>query len=626
MKHKKYLHSYLVLLSLLILTACGATPQKLPVAIVQPSEPTAMAESSQDDTKQDADQDADQDTANMEEPSPTLEPTTDPADQVEISPAALQETSPDKETATPTKEPTNTLERTKEPTEAPSTSQHDDNDAAIPIDSNTLIVALEETLHDIYSRVNPSVVNIRVVQKHADSITAFPDIPGMPDIPGFPFSEPNGEEGEEFYTRGLGSGFVWNTEGYIVTNNHVIDGAHRITVTFYDGTTVEGEVVGADPDSDLAVVKVAMPAEELHPIEVVDASDVRVGQLAVAIGNPFGLESTMTVGFVSALGRSLPVESGQPGPHYSIPDIIQTDAPINPGNSGGVLVNDQGQLIAVPSAIASPVRASSGIGFAIPSTIVHQVVPVLIEKGHYEHAWLGISGTSMTPDIAAEMNLEPDQRGALVLEVATGGPSDKAGLRGSDRQVTIEGIEMRVGGDVIIGFDGRSVKKFDDLITYLARYTRVDQTITLTVLRDGEEQDIDVTLGLRPTSEQQQQESLKEVSTEAWLGIEGRTMSREIAIAMDLASNQQGILVVQVERESPADEAGLKGSYKNIELDGERVLIGGDIITATNNQSLRTGEELQAFLHQAEPGDEVTLTIIRDGEEQEVTVTLGERP
>ena len=300
------------------------------------------------------------------------------------------------------------------------------------IQLNEGIMAMEGTLEQIYEKVNPSVVNIRVVQK----VTT--ENMGNMQIPNFPFfSLPQGQDQPpEQYQSGLGSGFVWDQQGHIVTNNHVIDGADKIEVTFNDGMIVQADLVGVDPDSDLAVLKVDLP-EGIAPIQLADSDTLKVGQLAIAIGNPFGLDGTMTVGIVSALGRSLPTNEGF-GPTYTIPDIIQTDAPINPGNSGGVLVNDQGQVIGVTSAIESPVRANAGIGFAIPSAIVEKVIPVLITDGHFDHSWLGISGTSLVPDLATAMDLDSSQRGVLVIDVMPNSPAEMAGLRGSDREIEID--------------------------------------------------------------------------------------------------------------------------------------------------------------------------------------------
>jgi serine protease Do len=484
--------------------------------------------------------------------------------------------------------------------------------------SGEVLAAIEERMEAIYDQVSPSVVNIQVVQQ------AELPFGGSPD---FFFSPPSDGEPQEFYQQGAGSGFVWDKEGHIVTNNHVVADAERIRVTFQDGSTVAGEIVGTDPDSDLAVLKVDVAADRLTPVEMADSDLVKVGELTVAIGNPFGLEGTMTVGFVSALGRLLPVTpetSGGPG--YSIPDVIQTDAPINPGNSGGVLVDDQGRVIGVTSAIISPVGTSAGIGFAIPSTTVAKVVPVLIDSGAYEHPWLGVSGASLNPDIAEAMNLEADQRGALVMDVVPDGPADRAGLRGSDRQVEIDGQEVRVGGDVILAIDDQPVHEFDDLIAYLARATEVGQVVSLTVLRDGGEQVLDVSLAPRPGSDTGQERADRDAAGGAWLGIRGRTMTPVVAEAMDLPEDQTGILIEEVEVGSPADQAGLRGSYKPAIVDGERLPVGGDVITALDKEPVDQMENLQTLIRQAEPGQEVTLTVLRDGKELEVPVTLTESP
>lgn len=480
---------------------------------------------------------------------------------------------------------------------------------------------IESTLEHIYAEVNASVVNIRILQKEEVMFPTFPEIPGFPF-----FSPPTPQEPQERYLQGLGSGFVWDDEGHIVTNNHVVADADRISVTFHDGTTVPGKVGGTDPDSDLAVVKVEVSAEQLKPVQVADSTQVKVGQLAVAIGNPFGLQGTMTVGFVSALGRLLPTESENPSaPTYSIPDVIQTDAPINPGNSGGVLLDSQGNVIGVTSAIISPAGANAGIGFAIPSAIVQKVVPALIETGHYEHPWLGVSGVSLSPDLAKAMDLEPGQRGALIVDVVPGSPADKSGLYGSDRNVTIEGETARVGGDIVTAIEGQPVKSFDDLVTYLARSTEIGQTVTLTVLRHGEEDSVKVTLTARPQTETQPDQAKVSPTSGAWLGIWGLTVTPEIADTMDLTSDQTGVLVEQVQQGSPADQAGLHGSYKPVVLDGNRILVGGDIIIGFGGVAVNQIEDLQAQLSNAQPGQEVVLKILRDGKNVQVKVILGEQ-
>ncbi len=443
----------------------------------------------------------------------------------------------------------------------------------------------------------------------------------------------------------LGSGFVWDKDGHIVTNNHVVAGATKISVTFYDGTIVPATLVGTDPDSDLAVIKVNMPADQLTPITLGDSTQVKVGQLSVAIGNPYGNQNTMTVGFVSALARSLPTSrndaSSQTG-SYTIPDIIQTDTAINPGNSGGVLTDDQGKVIGVTAAIDSQSGSSAGIGFAIPSVIVQKVVPELISSGKYEHTWLGISGRTLIPDFATAMNLKSDQRGILVGDVTSGGPADKAGLKGSTQDFTLDGQTTQVGGDVITAIDGQPVKTFDDLVSYLARSTTVGQTIKLTILRNGQSQDVEVTLAARPAAQAQTQAQVttpnqsqinpfgnQNPSTplnSAWLGIQGTTVSSDVASAMNLQSDQQGVLVEQVLADSPAQRAGLQAGTQTVTLAGQDVVVGGDVITAVDGRTVTNMQQLQRVLQRYTADQKITLTILRDGQSQDVSVTLAARP
>jgi len=490
--------------------------------------------------------------------------------------------------------------------------------AVAPSVTGGALAALEGALERVYQDVSPSVVYIEVLQKQQVGS-------GLPF-----FREPlPQQQPEEQYQQGSGSGFVWDQEGHVVTNNHVVNGADKIEVTFSDGTTVPGTVVGTDPASDLAVLKVELPAGQLHPVRMADSTQVRVGQLAVAIGNPFGLENTMTAGIVSALGRSLPAESNSgDGSSYTIPDVIQTDAPINPGNSGGVLVNDQGEVIGVTSAIVSPVGASAGIGFAVPSAIVQKVVPVLIAKGSYEHPWLGISGTTLDPNLAQAMGLDANQRGALVIEVVPGGPAEQADLKGSDRQVTIDGQERQVGGDVVVALDGQPVKTFDDLVAYLVQSTEVGQKATLTVLRDGRERQVEVTIAARPSAQAEANPAASQTvpAGSAWLGIAGVTVSPEVAKAAGLAEDQQGVLIEEISSGSPADKAGLHGSTKPVTVQGQRLLVGGDVITAWDGHPVTQMEELRTRVGEAQVGQEVTLTVLRDGEQVQVQVTLAARP
>jgi serine protease Do len=357
--------------------------------------------------------------------------------------------------------------------------------------SSELLAAYESTMESIYSTVSPQVVNIMVlVPASSNSIQNFPG-----------FGNNNNNSQTPQYSQALGSGFFWDTNGHIVTNNHVVDGATKIEVTTSDGTTVPATIVGQDPYSDLAVIKVSLPASEIHPVTMGDSNQVKVGEIAIAIGNPYGFEGSMSVGNISGLGRDLPSSQvdQNSGATYSIPDVIQTDASINPGNSGGVLVNIAGQVMGVTSAIESNSGSSSGVGFAIPAEIVSKVVSSLISSGSYSHPYLGISGTDVNPDIAQAMNLPSDTRGALIELVSPGGPAANANLQGSNTTVTINGVQGTVGGDIITAIDGQTINNMSDMIAYLAIHTQVGQTVALTILRDGKTQNVQVTLGSRPS-------------------------------------------------------------------------------------------------------------------------------
>jgi serine protease Do len=507
---------------------------------------------------------------------------------------------------------------------------------------------LQSTLENVYDQVNPSVVSIRVRVSATNALQQMlPDLPNLPNLPNRPNS-PNSPDTPQVpqYGAAQGSGFVWDTQGHIVTNNHVVDGADQIYVTFADGTTVSAKVVGRDPDSDLAVVQIEDTGKvKLQPIQVGDSTNAKVGQFVVAIGNPFGLENTMTFGIISAIGRSIPAngESNALGgqPSYTIPDVIQTDAPVNPGNSGGVLLDLDGRLLGVPSQIESPVRASAGVGFAIPSAIVQNVVPTLINQGKVEHPWIGISGGTLTPELAKAMSLPSTQLGALVNEVTSGSPAEKAGLRGSTKQATINGQQVPVGGDVIVAINGQTVKQFDDLVTFLAREGKVGQQVELKVLRDGSETTVSITLGARPAAQsanqteaqpnrqpqpQEQQPQQPGTQSGTWLGVQGTTLNSDLAQAMNLNSNQQGVLVETVVNSSPADKAGLRGSFKNVTVNGQQVLVGGDVITAVDSTAVNSIEQLVSTIQGKKAGDAVELTVLRDGANVKVTVTLAERP
>ncbi|MDY6774026.1 MAG: trypsin-like peptidase domain-containing protein, partial [Candidatus Nanohaloarchaea archaeon] len=289
-----------------------------------------------------------------------------------------------------------------------------------------------------------------------------------------------------------GSGFVYSSEGYIVTNEHVVQGATEVEVTFLSGKQRQAKIVGADPYTDLAVLKVDPEGLDLQPLSLGEIGEVRVGDRVAAIGNPFGLSGSMTSGIVSQKNRLLRTE-GQ----FSIPNVLQTDAAINPGNSGGPLLNMQGEVIGVNTAISSKTGTFNGVGFAVSVETVKRVVPVLIQKGEYRHPWIGVSGRDVSPEIANAMDLNVSY-GFLVVEVVDDSPADRAGLHAGGREVTIEGRKITVGGDVIVGIDGRKVRKINDILNYLAKETSVGETITLTVLRDGERKEIELTLARRP--------------------------------------------------------------------------------------------------------------------------------
>ncbi|MEM7331533.1 MAG: trypsin-like peptidase domain-containing protein [Chloroflexota bacterium] len=308
------------------------------------------------------------------------------------------------------------------------------------------IAAQQQAFIDLYARLNPSVVVILT-------------------------------------DGGQGSGWVYDNNGHIITNNHVIEGAQQIAVGLADGTVLDAELVGRDPGSDLAVVRVNPNEANLQPIPLGDSGAVQVGQIVIALGSPFGLQNTMTSGIISAVDRTFPGNS-----QFQIPDIIQTDAAVNPGNSGGPLLDIYGNVIGVNTAIESPVRGSSGIGLAVPSNIVAAIAPQLIQNGSASTPWVGISGSALTPEGIAQLGLNIEG-GIVVADVVAGGPAQRAGLVGSPNG----------NGDIIIGIDGTPVTTVEDLLGYLVQQTQVGQTINLNVIRNGEQITIPLLLEARPT-------------------------------------------------------------------------------------------------------------------------------
>jgi len=344
--------------------------------------------------------------------------------------------------------------------------------------------AEERVLINLYERVNPAVVYILISQETRTS------------------------RGTVEQPAGSGSGFVIDREGHIVTNNHVVADAGKIRVTFADGSTAPARLIGADAYSDLAVIKVDVPAEQLVVAELGDSSKLRPGQRVIAIGNPFGLQGTMTLGIISALGRTLPESGGEgAGGTFINPDVIQTDAAINPGNSGGPLLDSRGRVIGVNTAIRTTNQtllgqpANSGIGFAVPVNTVKRVAPELIERGSVRYPYLGITSRESfsLAGLADRLGVEVKQ-GVLVFSVARGGPAERAGLRGGDENntVVIDGVPVPLGGDIITAIDGAPVKDFSDLISKLTANYRVGDRVTLTIIRDGRTQQVEVELGERP--------------------------------------------------------------------------------------------------------------------------------
>jgi S1-C subfamily serine protease len=348
------------------------------------------------------------------------------------------------------------------------------------LQSSEALATFEDAVTKIYERALPSVVDIEVTQR----VT-----PGSVNRFGF------GQQPEDLFRRGEGSGFVWDNEGHIITNYHVVEDAQTVKVIFANGTSAEAQVMESDPDADLAVLKVNLPTSELHPLVLGDSDELKVGQLTFAIGNPYGQDFTMTSGIVSAVGRTI-LSGNSP---FSIPEVIQTDAAINPGNSGGPLLNRQGEVIGINTMIISDSGSNAGVGFVIPINIAKQIIPTLIAGEEYEYAWLGISGTSLTDEVAELMNLPADTQGALVISVAQGSPAAEAGLRGSEKVATIAGQEYPYGGDIITVIEREPVSDIDDLITYLVESTRPGGQVTLGLIRSGgEKETVTVTLGVRP--------------------------------------------------------------------------------------------------------------------------------
>jgi len=443
----------------------------------------------------------------------------------------------------------------------------------------------------------------------------------------------------------LGSGFVYDKEGYVVTNYHVVAGDSvnkEFDVTFTDGTGYKATVVGVDPFAEIAVLKIPLEnntevMKKLIPLQIGDFSKVNVGQRVAAIGNPFGLSASITEGIISGLGRVLPALPSENSPiplvedtpAFSIPDIIQTDAAINPGNSGGPLLNMRGEVIGINTAIFSATGVYSGVGFAIPSYLIQKVVPSIITTGEYQHPYLGVSGTDIDSDIAEMMNLK-NTTGFLVIQVTSGSPAEKAGIRGGAILTEIEGREVELGGDVIVGIDDKSIRKIDDLLSYLDREKKVGENVTLTIIRNGQVQEIGLTLAARPDSTISDDETMQEIQNNSpSLGITGINVTPEIALQINVPSNivdggEKGFLVIDVLRNSSAEDAGIRGGYISSNINGNQIELGGDIIIGIENVTIGSVEDIRKALSTKQVGDTVQLTVYRDNRTVEIPVTLKE--
>jgi serine protease Do len=415
------------------------------------------------------------------------------------------------------------------------------------------------TFSDLAEKVRPGVVNIQVVKKVKNVDFGFR---GNPFGDFFaPFSQGN-PPSREFKQEGVGSGFVISQDGYILTNNHVVEDADQIKVKLSNGKEYAGKVVGRDPKTDLAIVKIER-SPDLHPLTLGNSEDLKVGSWVVAIGSPFGLEQTVTAGIVSAKGRVI-----GSGPYDN---FIQTDASINPGNSGGPLVNMRGEVVGINTAI---IPNGQGIGFAIPINTAKEIVPQLEEKGHVTRGWLGVSIQEVTPALAKSFDLK-EKQGALVAQVVSGGPAEKAGIE---------------QGDIILGFDGKGIAESKDLPRIVAS-TPVGKTVIVKLLRNGKAADRQVKVG----EMEEKAEMSRNPSSHKTLGIEVQNLTPEIAKELGV-KKEAGIVVTQLEPGSPAAEAGIQT---------------GDVIKEVNRKPVRNVEDFVQKVEKATEKDSVLLLIQR---------------
>ena len=337
-----------------------------------------------------------------------------------------------------------------------------------------IIIAQEQLLTSIYRNTIPSIVQVKVESK----ISQRSFFGGL----------------QHYNVPSEGTGFIWDNNGYVVTNHHVIQNADSVRVIFYDGTESVATVHGSDPNSDLAILKIEMNNYSLKAVPLGDSDTLSIGQIAIAIGSPFGQEFSMTQGIISALGRTLPNQTT----NFSTSQIIQTDAAINPGNSGGPLLDRTGSVIGITSQIISSSGSNAGVGFAIPINTAKRIIPSLIKKGIFEYAYLGISGTSLTSNLAKANNLDETTKGALIVKIINNGPAFKSKLLGSEQTITINEIEYPTGGDIITHIDLTPVKSINDISSYINN-KEPNEIVSLSIIRSSKKNlTIDVRLGIRP--------------------------------------------------------------------------------------------------------------------------------
>ena len=449
-----------------------------------------------------------------------------------------------------------------------------------------------------------------------------------------------------------GSGFVYDNLGHIITNYHTVAdldknqepilGRRDFHVTFLDGMTYTGKIVGADPYSELAVIKLEnISGTKLIPLSLGNSSQLRIGQTVVALGNFLGLSGSMTEGIVSGFGRipPFPTPQGdlifrqQETQSFLIPNLVQTDASVNLVNLGGPLLNMGGEVVGMNTQFISDTGLYTGVGAAIPSNIIKRVVPELISTGTYRHPYIGIAGVNMSPEIANEIGLN-GSRGFLVTEITSGSPAERSGIRGGEEIKDINGRQIELGGDVIVAVDNITIRKIDDLISYLQSERSVGDTVILSLLRDGRIQDIRMTVEARPIQRQPDTEQIQQ--QRPTLGINTINMTEQIAERMNITSSLEqivskddrenergGALVIDLFADGPAEKAGIKGGFVLAEINGTSVEIGGDVIVLIDDTMIPNVNALDKFIEKKDIGDIIQVTVIRQDQSLKIPVIVG---